>query len=65
MTEILSNLTHMGPRYLQITENGGLQEKVRTNSLSCTAQHRNFRIDYHLTEFIIIIYLYYTYKFVM
>jgi hypothetical protein len=36
----------------------GLLENVGTNLLSCTAQHRSFRIDYHLTEFIII-YLFY------
>jgi hypothetical protein len=26
----------------------GLLEKVGTNLLSCTAQHRSFRIDYRL-----------------
>jgi hypothetical protein len=43
----------MGPRYCQITKNDGLLEKVGTNLLGCTAQHRSFKIDYHLTEFII------------
>jgi hypothetical protein len=42
----------------------GLLEKVGTNLLSCTAQHRSFRIDYHLTEFIII-YLFYIHKCVL
>jgi hypothetical protein len=38
----------MGQRYRWITENDGLLEKVGTNLLSCTAQHRSFKIDYHL-----------------
>jgi hypothetical protein len=50
----LGKPTYVGPRYRQITENDGLLEKVGTNLLSCTAQHRSSRIDYHLTEFIII-----------
>jgi hypothetical protein len=54
----------MGPRYRQITKNDRLLEKVRTNLLSCTAQHGSFRIDYHLTEFIII-YLFYIHKCVL
>jgi hypothetical protein len=39
----------MGPRYSRITENDGLLKKVGTNLLSCTAQNRSFRVDYHLT----------------
>jgi hypothetical protein len=57
----LGNPTYMGPRYRPITENDGLMENVGTNLLSCTAQHRSFRIDYHLTEFINI-YLFYIHK---
>jgi hypothetical protein len=60
----LGNPTCMGPRYRQFTENDGLLDKVGTNLLSCTAQHRSFRIDYHLTKFIII-YLFYLHKFVL
>jgi hypothetical protein len=60
----LGNPTYMEPRYGRITENGGLLEKVGTNLLSCTAQHKSFRIDYHLTE-CIIIYLFYMHKFVL
>jgi hypothetical protein len=52
------NLTYVGPRYHWITENDGLLGKVRRNVLICTTQHRSFRIDCHLTEFIII-YLFY------
>jgi hypothetical protein len=40
----LGNPTYMGPRYCQITKNNGLLEKVGTNLLSYTAQHRSFRI---------------------
>jgi hypothetical protein len=54
----------MGSRYHRITENDGLLEKVRTNLLSCTAQHRSFKTDYHLTEFVII-YLFYIHKCVL
>jgi hypothetical protein len=50
----LGNPTYMGPRHRRVTENDGLLEKVVTNLLSCTVKHRSFRIDYHLTEFIII-----------
>jgi hypothetical protein len=60
----LRNPTYMGQRYRRITENDGLLGKVGTNLLSCTAQHRRFRIDYHLTEFIII-YLFYIHKCVL
>jgi hypothetical protein len=60
----LGNLTYMGPRYRWITENDGLLEKVEKNLLSCTAQYRSFRIDYHLTEFIIN-YLFYVNKYVL
>jgi hypothetical protein len=55
---------YMGLRYCQITKNDGLLEKVAADLLSCTAQHRNFRINYHLTEFITI-YLFYIYKCVL
>jgi hypothetical protein len=44
----------MRTRCRWITENDGLLEKVGTNLLSFTPQNRNFRIDYDLTEFIII-----------
>jgi hypothetical protein len=44
----LGNLTYMGPRHSRIKENDGLLEKVGTNLLSCSAQHRSFRIYYHL-----------------
>jgi hypothetical protein len=60
----LGNPTHMGPRYCWITENSGLLEKVGTDLLSCTAQHRSFGIDYHLTEFDII-YLFSIHKYVL
>jgi hypothetical protein len=53
----------MGPRYRRFTENDGLLENVEINLLSCTAQYRSFRIDDHLTEFIII-YSFYIHKYV-
>jgi hypothetical protein len=44
----LGNPTYIGPRYRWITKNDGLLEKVGTNLLIYTAQHRSFRIYYHL-----------------
>jgi hypothetical protein len=52
------------PRYRRITENDGLLDKVGTILLSFTEKHRSFRVDYHLTEFIII-YLFYISKCVL
>jgi hypothetical protein len=46
----------------------GLQKRTdyweKSELLSCTAQNRSFRIDCHLTEFIII-YVFCTHKFVL
>jgi hypothetical protein len=60
----LGNPTNMGPRHRRTTENDGLLKTVGTNLLSCTAQCRRFRIDYHLTGFTIIS-LFYVHKFVL
>jgi hypothetical protein len=57
-TSVVQYSTVLVIRHIWDQGTAGLLEKVGTN-LSCTAQHRSLRIDYHLTE--LLSFIYFTY----